>query len=187
MRKASRLVVILGASLAASGCAVVPKSRLDDAAKLAQSLRAENAQLRDTALSLKGENSDLTRRALNDSRRLTALEDANARLETSVQAYIDEREDLNDAFQRFKRTARASISTPSSAVQARLKSFSETHPGTTYDPVAGVITVEADTLFVPATSRLRPDAIRLLDDVAEIINERELAKQRLMVTGHASG
>jgi len=108
-------VVWLLLCLAAPGCAFVPKSRLDDAAKVTQSLRSENAQLKDTALSLKGENSDLTRRALDDTRKIATLEDANTRLETNVQAYIDERDDLNDSFQRFKRQAQAAIA-PSPSV-----------------------------------------------------------------------
>jgi outer membrane protein OmpA-like peptidoglycan-associated protein len=164
----------------------VPKSRLDDAAKVTQSLRSENAQLKDQALSLKGENSDLTRRALNEGRKITALEEANDRLESSVQAYIDEREDLNDAFQRFKRTAQAAVIMPSGALQARLKSFSNGHPGTSYDTATGVLTVEADQLFVAGSDRIKPAATAWLTDLATILSDPEARQRALVVTGHAA-
>ncbi len=173
-------------ALAASGCAFVPKSRLDDAAKVTQTLRSENALLKDTALSLKGDNTDLTRRALDNGRKIATLEDANTRLETSVQAYIDEREDLNDAFQRFKRQAQASVVVPSSALQSRLKSFSNGHTGTSFDPESGLLSVEADRLFLPGTDRLRPEAAAWLDDCALILADPEAKGLPLTVTGHAS-
>jgi outer membrane protein OmpA-like peptidoglycan-associated protein len=169
-----------------SGCAFVPKSRLDAAAKVTQTLRTENAQLKDTALTLKGENADLSRRALDDSRKITTIEDANERLETSVQAYIDEREDLNDAFQRFKRQAQAAVVAPSSALQARLKSFSSGRPGTAFDPETGLLSVEADRLFLPGSDRLRPDAAAWLDDCASILADPEARQRPLMILGHAS-
>jgi outer membrane protein OmpA-like peptidoglycan-associated protein len=178
--------ILILLSLLNSGCAFVPKSRLDAAAKLTRTLRTENAQLKDSTLSLKGENADLSRRALDDSRKLATLEDANGRLETSVQAYIDEREDLNDAFQRFKRQAQASVVAPSSALQSRLKSFSNGRPGTTYDAETGLISVEADRLFLPASDRLRPDAAAWLDDCASILADPEAKQRPLMVLGHAS-
>ncbi len=173
--------------LAPAGCAVVPKSRLDDCTKLAQSLRSENAQLKDTALGLKGENADLAQRALDDSRKLTALEDANERLETSVQAYIDEREALNDAFQRFKRQAQATSAPPSSALISRLRSFAGGRDGTTFDPASGVLAVEADRLFLPGTDRVRPEAARWLDDCAAILAEPEARSRPLLVAGLADG
>jgi len=40
----ARLGLILGLGAAATGCALVPRSRLDDATKVTQALRAENAQ-----------------------------------------------------------------------------------------------------------------------------------------------
>ena len=61
----------LAVAFGLAGCAMVPKSRLDDCAKVAQALRAENAQLKDTALSLRGENADLSQRAVDDGRKIS--------------------------------------------------------------------------------------------------------------------
>ena len=184
--RTARLGLILSLGLA-TGCALVPKSRLDDAAKITQALRAENAQLRDQTLSLKGENADLSDRALGDTRRIAALEQSVDRLETSVQGYIDEREDLVDKFQRFRRLAQASAaSPPSSAMISRLKAFASGHGATTLDPTSGVLWVEADALFVPGTDRLRPGASRWLDDCGALLAEPEARAWPVLVAGHSS-
>ena len=88
------------------GCAFAPKSRLDEAQKLVQSLRADNAQLKDSTLTLKVQNQDLAQRAVDDSKAIRALEVANVRFERSIQGYQDEREELQTAFREMKaRTA----------------------------------------------------------------------------------
>lgn len=185
--RTARLGLILSLGAAASGCILVPKSRLDDATKVTRALRAENAQLRDQTLSLKGDNSDLSDRALGDSRRIAALEQSVDRLEASVQGYIDEREDLVDKFQRFRRLAQASAaSPPSSAMISRLKAFASGHGATTYDPATGILSVQADALFVPGTDRLRPGASRWLDDCGALLAEPEARTWPVLVAGHAT-
>ena len=86
----------------APGCAFVPKSRVDEAQKLVQSLRSENAQMKDTALTLKVQNQDLAQRAVDDGKAIRALEVANAQYEQSIQGYQEEREQLQSAFQDLK-------------------------------------------------------------------------------------
>ena len=88
--------------LCGSGCAFAPKSQVEDARKLVQTLRTDNAQLKDVALNLKVQNQDLTQRAVDDSRSIRALETANARYEKSIQGYQDDREQLRAAFQELK-------------------------------------------------------------------------------------
>ncbi len=183
----ARLGLLLSLGAAASGCSLVPKSRLDDAAKVTRALRAENAQLRDQTLSLKGENDDLGERALADSRRIAALEQSVGRLETSVQAYIDEREDLVDKYQRVRRLAQSSAAAaPSTAMSSRLRAFVAAHPGTTFDATSGTLAVEADALFSPGADRLRPGASRWLDDCAALLAEPEARSWPLLVAGRAA-
>ncbi len=166
-------IALLLAALA-PGCAVVPKSRLDDATKITQSLRAENAQLRDQALALRGENRDLSERAIGDARKIAALEKGNERLETSVQGYIDEREDLVDKFQRYRRLAQSSTGADLSAgLSTKLRSFASAHPGTTFDEAAGVLSAAPDILFAPGGDRLAPAGSRWLDDCAALLASPE--------------
>jgi predicted nuclease with TOPRIM domain len=80
----------------------VPRSQVDDARKLVQSLRAENAQLKDSNLALKVQNQDLAQRAVDDSKAIRALEVSNDQFEQSIQAYQDEREQLQAAFSELK-------------------------------------------------------------------------------------
>jgi chromosome segregation ATPase len=96
------LLAVLGFALLASGCAFVPKSRFEEAQKLVQSLRSENAQLKDSALTLKVQNQDLSQRAIDDDKAIRALEAANTQYEQSIQAYQTEREDLQAAFRELK-------------------------------------------------------------------------------------
>ena len=96
-------LAILTCSLLGPGCAFVPKSRYDQAEKLVQNLRAENAQLKDSTVSLKVQNQDLAQRAVDDSKSIKALEVANDQYERSIQGYQDEREQLSSAFNALSR------------------------------------------------------------------------------------
>lgn len=93
------LTLVVAAALA--GCAVVPGSRLDESQRLVQSLRTENARLKDQVLGLEAQNRDYADRAVDDLRRLTARDRAIERLESSVQAYQDDRDRLAAAYHRL--------------------------------------------------------------------------------------
>jgi hypothetical protein len=97
---------VLGSTFLVPGCAFVPKSRFDEAQKLVTSLRAENAQLKDSTLTLKVQNQDLSQRAVDDGKAIQALEVANAQFELSIQGYQEEREQLQSAFQELKSQVR---------------------------------------------------------------------------------
>jgi len=101
------IAVALACAWMAPGCAFVPKSRLDDAHKLVQSLRSENVQLKDSALTLKVQNQDLAQRAVDDAHAILALEAANEQYAQSIQGYQEEREQLQAAFQEMKDQVRS--------------------------------------------------------------------------------
>ena len=90
-----------------AGCAFVPRTRLDDAQKVVQGLRTENAQLKDTNLGLKVQNQDLSQRAVDDAESIRALETANAQYERSIEGYQDDRDRLRSAFNDLKDKVRA--------------------------------------------------------------------------------
>jgi hypothetical protein len=93
------LTLLVAAGLA--GCAVVPGSRLDESQRLVQSLRNENARLKDQVLGLQAQNRDYADRAVDDLRRLTVRDQAIERLERSVQGYQDDRDRLAAAYRRL--------------------------------------------------------------------------------------
>jgi outer membrane protein OmpA-like peptidoglycan-associated protein len=135
---------------------------------------------------LRGENADLNQRAVDDARRLSVYEDVNARLERSVQGYIDEREAMQASFERFKQVARASSSRISASVKARIESFASHQPSTVFDAEAGVVMVGTDVLFVPGTDELKPDASAWLDGFAKILADPEALELAALVEGHGS-
>ncbi len=94
-------VLILLVGWMSPGCAVAPAARLDESQRLVQSLRVENARLKDQALGLEAQNRDYADRALDDLRRLTARDQAIERLERSVQAYQEDRDRLAAAYRRL--------------------------------------------------------------------------------------
>jgi hypothetical protein len=90
--------VLIGGAILTPGCQLASRSQLEECRRLSQTLRSENAQLKDRVLALQGFNRDLSERAVDDSRRLAQLEQVNSQLETSVQAYQDERSRLESAY-----------------------------------------------------------------------------------------
>jgi hypothetical protein len=84
-----------------TGCAVVPGSRLDESQRLVQSLRAENARLRDQVVGLETQNRDYADRAVDDLRRLTARDRAIAQLQRGIRAFQDDRDRLAAAYRRL--------------------------------------------------------------------------------------
>src|SRR4051794_18226191 len=98
----TRVMLPLAAGILIPGCRLAPRSELDECRRLSQTLRSENAQLKDRTLALQSQNRDLSERAVDDSRRLAQLEEVNTRLETSVQAYQDERSRLESAYRNLR-------------------------------------------------------------------------------------
>jgi hypothetical protein len=84
-----------------SGCAIVPRTRMDECQRLSQALRGDNARLKDRAVALQGQNRDYAERAVDDARRLAIQDEAIERLEHSVQAYQDERTRLEAAYKQM--------------------------------------------------------------------------------------
>ena len=97
------------ALLAAAGCASAPRAQLDEARGQVHALRTELAQAKDVAAKLRTQNRDVASRTVDDSGRLAALEEANARLERSVAAYQEEREQYAAALDQIKRDVASAV------------------------------------------------------------------------------
>jgi hypothetical protein len=97
----SRLPVLAILALG-SGCTMVPRSQVADCQRTAQTLRAENARLKDQLLTWQTQNRDYAERAVDDYRRLAAQEETIARLEESNHAYRNDRDQIEAAFKQLK-------------------------------------------------------------------------------------
>ena len=170
MARASRLksaLPLLCAALLVPGCQIVPRQQVDDCRRLSQTLRSENAQLKDQMLALKGYNRDLAERAVDDSRRLAQLEEANNRLETSVQAYQDERTKLESAFKelRDQPAGLTSAPFPQAYRRGRARAGAEIEPGAETVPDSGpALAPDPEETSAPKRKRRGPrrseDAVR---------------------------
>ena len=94
-------VVYFGLLLLCGGCAMAPRAQMDECQQVSRTLRSENARLKDQILALQTQNHDYADRALDDSRRLASQDEAIEHLESSVQAYQDERARLESAFHQL--------------------------------------------------------------------------------------
>ncbi|MFI5456763.1 MAG: hypothetical protein ACHRXM_15055 [Isosphaerales bacterium] len=99
--RAAARPLILGILILNSGCGIVPRAQMDECQRIGQTLRSENARLKDRALALQSQNQDYADRAVDDSRRLAIQDEAIERLEHSVQAYQDERARLEAAYKQL--------------------------------------------------------------------------------------
>jgi hypothetical protein len=97
---------------------MAPRQEVDDCHRLSQTLRSENAALKDQMLALRSQNQDFSERAVDDARRLAQLESSNQRLETSVQAYQDERTRLETAYKELRASLPGSLQPLSSNQQS---------------------------------------------------------------------
>jgi hypothetical protein len=101
VRRAVAPILIPGLLFLCAGCALAPRSQMDECQQLSRTLRSENARLKDQLLTAESQNQDYAERALDDASRLTRQDEAIERLEHSVQAYQDERARLESAFRQL--------------------------------------------------------------------------------------
>ncbi len=171
--RAALLVVGMAAAFPSAGCSFVPTSRLDDCHKLSQTLQTENSRLKDLTLKYRSQNRDLTQRAVDDADRVRKQDEAVARLEQSVQAYQDEREQMASALERIKGNIQASADPKRAPLLERVKAFARAHPGCEFDPELAVTSFPIDRLFEPKTDRLKPEARGLLKAYSEALKGPE--------------
>ena len=84
-----------------TGCAIVPRSQMDECRQVAHTLRSENARMKDRILALQSQNRDYADRAVDDAHRLAIQDEAIEHLEQSVQAYQDETAQLEAAYKKL--------------------------------------------------------------------------------------
>jgi hypothetical protein len=100
-RTHARWMMISGALLLFGGCALAPRSQVEECHQLSRTLRSENARLKDQLLVAQAQNRDYADRAEDDSRRLASQDDAIEHFESSVRGYQDERARLEAAYHQL--------------------------------------------------------------------------------------
>lgn len=106
-----------GLLLVGCGCAVVPRSRVEQSQKTDRMLRTELAQAKDELARLKSRNRDILARSTDDTRRLAALEEANERYQRDITAYQEERDQYAAALDQIKSQVLASSNSSQNATR----------------------------------------------------------------------
>ena len=154
------------------GCAAIPRSQYEETRRQVLTLRAEVARTKDKAAKLSTQNREVVARAVEDARRIAALEEANEGLERSVVAYQDERDQYAEALRVIKSQVLASASSHRpSALADRLRRFVADHPGCRYDDASGRLFVPEEALFRRSSTALSPVGGTLLDALGRVISE----------------
>jgi outer membrane protein OmpA-like peptidoglycan-associated protein len=134
-------------------------------------VQAENQELRDVALNVRGQNRDLAQRALDDSRRLKAQEEAIARYERVIGDYQDERERMLALIDQIRSQVRtAALAPPTTAMLDGLDTFARGNPDCLLDPPRGGLTIPVASLFQAGTADLSAEGQRRLDDLAAALD-----------------
>lgn len=146
------------------GCTAVPRGRLEESRQQILSLRAELAQTKDQAARLRTQNREIAARSVEDVRRLSALEEANERLEQSVIAYQEERDQYASSFEAIRREVLASTgSRRPTALRERLEPFLAEHEACRYDDETESVVIREDGLFGPGSDALTAGGSSLIE------------------------
>ncbi len=180
---------LLLCACALSGCGMVSQRRLDDSKVRIQALQAENEQLRDVVLNVRSQNKNMASRALDDERRLRALEEANGRLERSVLAYQDESKQVAALLDQLRTQVRvASTGGPRASLIERLEDVVARERELRFDASKQTVWLPADRLFDRATGDLTPEAARWLEALAGVARtESSGARLAVELSGPGSG
>jgi hypothetical protein len=182
-----RSFVVAGTMLL-PGCQIAPREQLEDCHRLSQTLRSENAQLKDQMLALRSQNRDYSERAVDDSRRLALQDEAIGRLEQSVQAYQDDRNRLETAFNKLRANLPASASPGSVSLQLQqgLDRLARSDPSCQFDRQRVCLSIPAETFFKPGTDELTPHAQAWLRDLGGVLRDPGAGNPRLSVSSTLS-
>ncbi len=115
-RKWAILALIAPCSLA--GCAFVPRSQLEECHRVSRGLETETSRLKDSLLTLRNQNHDLSQRAVDDAQRISQLEEVNQGLQRSVVAYQKDRDRIASGYDRIKSQLQDTAPAPAPARQA---------------------------------------------------------------------
>jgi chemotaxis protein MotB len=165
-------------SLAAfGGCNMVPRQCLHESQLRSQMLYRQNRQLalqRDgysqSATALASENQSLKQNLEVANQRLSNLQSSNSQLEDRVQNLLA--------------SARGGNNPLSDSATRRLEELKRKYPQFEFDPATGVSKFDSDLLFALGSDEIRPDAIRVLDEFAQIMNQPDAQHLRVLVVGH---
>jgi chemotaxis protein MotB len=178
------LVVLAFSSLA--GCALVPKSRLDQAQAFNRELQQKNQQLAAELDQARLQAQDLAGRSLELENKLSGQDELLANYQDRMNSHQSEREQLQQLYDDAISRLKAQPANLSPELRSRLTDFARRHPEfVEVDPATGISKFRSDVLFATGEADLSPEGQRVLQEFAAIFRGESAKQLRLMVVGHA--
>jgi chemotaxis protein MotB len=170
----------LGVIFSSSGCAFVPKSRLDACHAYNCQLQRKNQDVCALCENLRLQNQDLANKNLDLEDQVAAQERLLANYEQRKGEWDQELEDMRG------RVAGMSDRNPlPKKVIYNLQDFAQRYPEfVDVDPETGISKFKSDVLFDLGQAQLRPESERVLQDFAKIFQDPSGRALQIMVVGH---
>lgn len=164
-----------------TGCRHAPRNALQQSQLRAHQLYQQNKQLamerNGMGQQLAAEKARLEQQYLATKQSLDA---ANARLE-NLQASNG---DLEDRMKHLLTTNRPNSNPLSEDSTLRMKRLKEMYPEFEFDPQTGVSKFSTDLLFNTGSDEIRPEAMKVLNEFASIMNQSDAKHLKVLVSGH---
>jgi chemotaxis protein MotB len=171
----SGLLATLG--LSQTACNLVPQQYMRQAQYRAWELHQQNVGLafeRDQAAQL----------AQSEAVRAQQLAQQNSDLENNLRTTNQRLENLlAERSQLHDRLVNVSNPLPESANE-RFRQLQEKYPQFEFDPTTGVSKFSDDLLFDTGSDQIKTDAVRVLEEFAQIMNDGEARQLKILVVGH---
>ena len=172
----------IGLVMLSAGCAVVPKSQLVACQRYNCDLQAKNQQIFAQIDELEQRNWDLADRGVEVDQQMAEQEGLIASLQTRLAEYQQERDDLHASYQAVVGGGAGPLPTD---VQFKLEDFARRYPGfVEVDSQAGISKFRSDVLFPSGEAELSAQAKQMLGEFAQIFQDPEAMKLKIMVVGH---
>ena len=171
----SGLLAALGFSQTA--CNLVPQQYMRQAQYRAWELHEQN-------VGLAFERDQATQLAQSEAARAEQLARQNADLENGLQTANQRLENLlAERSQLHQRLVNVSNPLPESANE-RFRQLQEKYPQFEFDPSTGVSKFSDDLLFDTGSDQIKPEALQVLQEFAQIMNDGEARQLNILVVGH---
>lgn len=159
------------------GCQFVPKTQFSAAETRVRTLTEQNKALLAEIENRKQHVQHMEERVRRAEEDLALLEEDLGLDRRRLVNFEREREELKN------RVGRMGDGLPT-GVSARLSELAERYPALRFDPSTGIAKFDTDVLFDTGDNELRPEALDVLVEFAQIFQETNARDLKIMVVGH---
>lgn len=168
-----------------TGCALVPRSRLDQAQAYNRELQQKNQELAGDLDRTHVQAQELASKNAELENRLTGQDELLAGFQDRISGFQSERDQLQHLYDDALGRLQQQPANLSPEVRGRLADFARRHPEfVEVDPESGISKFRSDVLFRVGESELTQEGQQALQEFASIFRTESARQLRLMVVGH---